>query len=1573
MESDFQEENVLLSDNFQENIIVFFNKSTYNNSVILRFNYYGGAVKYQWNNMFSSFSGFSGRIPSELNLTLFKNEFLDSQIEHDEIIQSQMNYASIQTGAINSTWFLEGYKGDTNCSVAILDTGVDPTHNFFPMGYNPSELSGNIVGWSNFINNDPISDDNGHGTYISSIIAGTGNHPYNSTNPITVNVKGNYSHLELFEELSPAKNYSVKIFSFNASIPASLIFVKSSWSLETSGIDDFWVELFHEDTLVGSSHNINMNNNYTINYTLPQNSLGIYDLYVKYHKQLQSNPIFSFNTTINYYSEFYVENYSYFTGIANYTKLASYKILNQSGMGYSSDLISALAHVISNRSKLHIVSACLSIGTIGEDVVAINKAIDEVIENGILVVIAAGNLGVKSSDTLNKIASNRNAIVVGAINDKDQVTSYSSMGKTVGTTIKPDILAPGGSKLAGYRTIISGGGVSDGIVTSHGTSIATAIVSGAINLMVNARWTNWEQWNQLNVTELVKIIKSTLLMTASETNMPREDDPNSIEDESDYSPTISSAPQIDGLKDIHEGYGRLNIDAAIDALTKYFKVNSTISGLLTSSEEDPTGSHVFARKVNLIEDEQYIFNLSTSDPDVNFDIYLFSNNSNHYGEPILLESSRKWYSNSDYFYFTPKENQTNCIITVKAIEGRSQFNLNISVINNQFKPRLQVPEINYFGGSKNTTIMGFQEFSGGNPAKNYSIDRFRFYVQYFDNDTLNVPPQEVYVSIIGISENYTLTKSNLLDDNYRDGALYISDYITFPRFGDYQYFFIASDGRFTTRFPEISEFNITIEFPTDSAQFPSEHSFNDGLGNWTYIGTGWGVLHQNNTYDNRSRIYQDSWNSLYFGTYHNFPQNYTYQPMRITEDPYPNGSLISPLYNLTQINKNITQPFAYFGLRLSMNIGDFIYLQINLNWTGWITLKAYNNEESDWFMETINLTEYIGYFVQFRFESSVDDIFDPINYKGLILDYFSIRNYTNSYSPYIKFNLNDNIPITHESKFHQFVFSCEYYDLDNNYPDFMYLEIDNTNYTMYNLYGDWNASSSGLKDFGILFTRSINLNGMTNQSFRFHTSDGKFSNSTRLYNENNSLFQFNKPPSLEFNIFQDQKYIGYEFSSNDLSDYYVFGSPIPKEFTVWLRGDNTWHPFVRLGEDFIYGGLGQSYGGINQGYGINWDARLITKPIRLRSEYPIYVEYDFEISLQNEFFQPEDQLDKCIVSVSKDYGESWAIIKEYTYESVTLFGAEKIDITQYSGEEIMIMFTLNSNNIVMGIGYGWLLNNIYVGYDKTMDFIAPDIEFISPINETTVKSTILIKANISDNLEIDESRIFLFLNGKSVERAKLDFNSTTNIFNFNWNTNNVNDGKVEVKIVAYDKAGNSAEMIIIVRVNNGRWWKIWSPYIILITSVVIVGVLVFFITEKKGKIWIGKIREIRAEKIRLSDIDKEQIIKKMELIDKEEEIKRPLTLYCKYCRSWFFTEKFDIICPNCEHDQIYAAYNCQNCGKWYYKDEPKENYFCKNKVCKGIRLIRREKDDVQELLSQKGKILRAFEKRRKKFSILDSN
>ncbi|MHA1271997.1 MAG: S8 family serine peptidase [Promethearchaeota archaeon] len=1611
----FQTDELKTSDDNLKYIIVSFNTSSFNGEIKTNFTNYGGIITNEWNNTFSSFSGFAGSIP-EVNFTNFKNNCPNAYIEDDEIIEAQMNYAALQVQSVNSTWYSNGFKGNTNSSIAVLDTGINPNHDFFPSGYNNSDLKGNIVGWKDLVNNNVnLIDDNGHGTYISAIIGGTGKLQYNSSKPVKIFISGNYSHFDLFNEYDTTKNYTIKLFTFNISDNSKQINISSIWRMHKSGIKGFWIKLYRNSTLVNITANQTTNVIYNLKQNVSISGYGIYDVYLTYLYQELTDPVFSFNINVSYLSEYYIKNYTYFTGIANGTKIVSYKILNQSGLGYISDVITALGDIIHNRTKYHIISACLSFATLGESVKTIGKAINETIENGIIVVIAAGNYGVEYQNgvhPLNKIAQNRNAIVVGAINDIDQIASYSSMGVDFGDYIKPDIVAPGGSKIEGHRSIVSaiGNKLNNTLTGSYGTSIATAIVSAAINILIDAKWGTWNAWNNLNVSKWAKILKATLLMTASETNLDREDDPLTDIDESNYSPTSYYQPLTAGLKDVHEGYGRLNIQAAIDALTKRMNVGVQVNDTLISSKQNPLGKHVFARRINFTANIQYNISLTYKESGADFDVFIFSNKSDQYGEPILLASSRKAYGDFNNFYFTPTKDQTECIIIVKAISGNGTFYLNISSIENNYVPELKIPEIGpplTQGSTKNTTVISYQESLGNNPDKNYTIDQYTFYIEYWDNDTTNVPPQEIYLCIIGL-QNYTMTQVNPLDNNYTDGALFSTERIQFKEANTYNYYFVASDGLHKVK---SGTFKIKIEYPTGSKKVPIWYKFNDysSLNQLRSDGwkipqtdTGWDIITQSNLYDDRSRLYPlGFWRTLYFGRQpYVAGTDYTYQPVNPATGQYPNGSITTPLLNLTGLGENFI-PIAKFGIRVSINSLDYVYLQINVNWSGWTTLKTYTNMEQEWYLEQINLTQYKGSYIQFKIDTNLNAIWDPIKNRGFMLDYFAIENYTNNNKPVI-YTVPSSVTPTEGNKYEQFQFYCNYYDADNNYPEYIRIEIDNGKYyDLLNLYGDWWANSTDLGDTGIQFSKKLIIGDM-NRTYRFVASDGKYVVKTEWINENDDMITFSNPEPRDFNVYKSGKFIGYNFTDSDLSDYYVAGTPTPEESTAWLAGDNTWHPITFRGEDMLYCGIGQvSIGQNNQGYGTNWNAELITRPVYLKEEYDLYLMYNYNISLQPEvpplYYGTPDY---CDVYISTDYGDSWDKLVEYkpTQDQPTGFaGHAVIDLTEYRNEVVMIRFRLRSNSQTTGFGLGWFLYNIYLGYDPNTDFIAPVINILSPDDKETISSNVEVKATITDDIKLDIGRIQIYINDEALDNEAFSYNNDTNELIFDWDTTLYDDGLYELKIVAFDEEGNRAEASIVVEIDNGYIaWNKWLPWIIFILATIIIGLVLFILMERKGKVWIENIRNTRAEKVRLKEIDREQAIKYIQELPLDEELKRPLVLHCKFCKSWFVSDHFDIMCPVCDHDKIYVAYNCISCHKWFYFEEPSENYYCpkcstfdKYQATEGplkrfrkvkelnknrsVRLIRREREEVEEILESKGLILREFKPKKdsSKISLVD--
>ena len=112
-------------------------------------------------------------------------------------------------------------------------------------------------------------------------------------------------------------------------------------------------------------------------------------------------------------------------------------------------------------------------------------------------------------------------------------------------------------------------------------------------------------------------------MTATETNIVREDNPNTNYNES----SSSTSPSLNrGGKDIHEGYGIINIDAALEALNVSLDVGQKVSEKIVSSIVNSSGRHAFARRISLEQNKSYLFNLTYSGSS-DLDLYLYSNAS----------------------------------------------------------------------------------------------------------------------------------------------------------------------------------------------------------------------------------------------------------------------------------------------------------------------------------------------------------------------------------------------------------------------------------------------------------------------------------------------------------------------------------------------------------------------------------------------------------------------------------------------------------------------------------------------------------------------------------------------------------------------------------------------------------------------------------------------------------------------------------------------------------------------------------------------------------------------------------
>ena len=204
---------------------------------------------------------------------------------------------------------------------------------------------------------------------------------------------------------------------------------------------------------------------------------------------------------------------AYSGGSAPAVKFVDIRVLGRTGVGYTSDVLAGIDWVIANRVRYGIRVINLSLGhpvaeSAKTDPLCI--AVERAVRAGIVVVASAGNYGQTSAGAkvLGGITSPGNspaAITVGALDTKgtlstsdDVVAPYSSRGPSaIDLTAKPDVVAPGtrmvslespGSYLATtYPQWHVAGSSTNGYLRLTGTSMATAVVSGGVALLLDAQ------------------------------------------------------------------------------------------------------------------------------------------------------------------------------------------------------------------------------------------------------------------------------------------------------------------------------------------------------------------------------------------------------------------------------------------------------------------------------------------------------------------------------------------------------------------------------------------------------------------------------------------------------------------------------------------------------------------------------------------------------------------------------------------------------------------------------------------------------------------------------------------------------------------------------------------------------------------------------------------------------------------------------------------------------------------------------------------------------------------------------
>ena len=189
-------------------------------------------------------------------------------------------------------------------------------------------------------------------------------------------------------------------------------------------------------------------------------------------------------------------------------KIVSVKVLDGAGIGYKSDIVAACDWILQNRQAYNIRVANFSLNAGGESFRydALDRAVEALWLNGVVVVVASGNYAVNGarSDVGYAPANDPFVLTVGASDvastssrSDDFPAPWSAWGYTQDGFFKPEVAAPGrymvGAVPSGANLLdqYPSRQVAPGYMWMSGTSFSAPVVSGmAASLMAkNPSWT----------------------------------------------------------------------------------------------------------------------------------------------------------------------------------------------------------------------------------------------------------------------------------------------------------------------------------------------------------------------------------------------------------------------------------------------------------------------------------------------------------------------------------------------------------------------------------------------------------------------------------------------------------------------------------------------------------------------------------------------------------------------------------------------------------------------------------------------------------------------------------------------------------------------------------------------------------------------------------------------------------------------------------------------------------------------------------------------------------------------------
>ena len=264
-----------------------------------------------------------------------------------------------------------------------------------------------------------------------------------------------------------------------------------------------------------------------------------------------------------------------YIGVAPKAKLVGVKVLNSSGEGDAEHVLLGLQWFIDNKERFNITIVNISFTSDnpsdGTDIVSL--AVDQLVLNGIIVIVAAGNSGSKG---IGSPAASLLAITVGSTTkDKNHPTLAisSSRGPTLDGRIKPDVCAPG----VGIMSVRANSHI--GYTPKSGTSMAAPHVAGLVALLEDAN-------SSLTSAEIKFILTNTSRSFYNVGNIPNNDEGYglvqgmaAIDKALNFTGipklniTVNIANPQSYLSDFH-----ITISSGVDNVSFYFLFYNTLTG-----------------------------------------------------------------------------------------------------------------------------------------------------------------------------------------------------------------------------------------------------------------------------------------------------------------------------------------------------------------------------------------------------------------------------------------------------------------------------------------------------------------------------------------------------------------------------------------------------------------------------------------------------------------------------------------------------------------------------------------------------------------------------------------------------------------------------------------------------------------------------------------------------------------------------------------------------------------------------------------------------------------------------------